>query len=327
MINDIPVPVAAKPVRFLDQFRTFIRTRGMAYKTEKTYVAWVVQFIRFHNKRHPQEMGKPEVEQFLSYLATQRFAAINTQKTALCALVFLYREFMQFPLENMDIVKAKKKRNIPEVFSHEEASSTINQLSDPYQLMAWLMYGSGLRISECIRLRVHSINFSMAYVLVRDGKGGRDRRTLLPKRLIEPLKKQITFVEQLFKLDQLKGVAGVYLPYALANKYPSAPKELGWQYLFPANKTAIDPRTNEERRHHVLDRTLQKKVRSAIQQVGIYRKCGCHTFRHSFATRLLENGYDIRTIQELMGHASVETTEIYTHVLNNGGKGVISPID
>ncbi len=327
MTNDIPRPIPAKPVRFLDQFRTYIRTRGMAYKTEQTYLSWVLQFIRFHNKKHPKEMGKTEVEQFLSHLASQRHVAINTQKTALCALVFLYREFLQQPIDHMDIIRAKKKRNIPEVFSHQEALSIIRHLTNPEQLMAWLMYGSGLRISECLRLRVHSINFSMGYVLVRDGKGGRDRRTLLPERLINDLETQITFVEQLFKLDQMKGIAGVYLPNALAKKYPSAPKELGWQYLFPAKSTAVDPRANVIRRHHMMDRTLQKKVRIAIKEAKIHRKCGSHTFRHSFATRLLENGYDIRTIQELMGHASVETTEIYTHVLNKGGKGVISPID
>jgi len=326
-VNDIPVRVPDKPSRFLDQLRAFIRTEGLAYKTEQTYIQWVRRFILFHNKRHPETMGKIEVKAFLDHLVLSRHVAVNTQKTALNALVFLYKRFIGKDITNIGMVGASRGRRIPVVFSHKEACEIIDQMAGVYKLAVQLLYGSGLRVSEALRLRVQDIDFSMSVVVVRDGKGQKDRRTLLPQGLINTLEEQIEYVRNLHRFDLGNGHGNVYLPHALAKKYPNAERELGWQYLFPAEKVALDPRSRIIRRHHMANNTLQRKVKQAVKRCDIVKKCSCHTFRHSFATRLLEAGYDIRTIQELLGHSDVSTTEIYTHVLNRGGRGVISPLD
>ncbi len=326
-MNDIPIKIPDKPTKLLDQLRAFIRTEGLAYKTEQTYIQWVRRFILFHNKRHPEAMGVVEVKAFLDHLVLSRNVAVNTQKTALNALVFLYKRFIGKELGNIGMVGASRGRRIPVVFSHKEANGVINQMEGIYKSVVQLLYGSGLRISEALRLRVQDIDFSMSMIVVRDGKGQKDRRTLLPQGLIEILEKQINYVMNLHRFDLNNGHGCVYLPHALAKKYPNAETELGWQYLFPAERVGRDPRSNIIRRHHMANNTIQRKVKQAVKKCNIVKKCGCHTFRHSFATRLLEAGYDIRTIQELLGHSDVSTTEIYTHVLNRGGRGVISPLD
>lgn len=326
-MDDIPIKLPTYPSRFIDRLRAFIRSQGLAYKTEKTYIFWVLRFIRFHNKRHPEEMNESEIRAFLDHLVVNRNVAKNTQKTALNALAFLYKRFLQRELGDLRIKFASKNRRIPVVFSHHEASTVISALPDKYQIMAKIMYGAGLRINECLRLRVMDIDFEMSMIIVRNGKGGKDRRTLLPQSLVEPLSRQITYVKNLHDFDMANGHGAVYLPHALEKKYSSAPFQLGWKYLFPADNVASDPRNGTQRRHHVIDSTLQRQVKHAIRKSGIQKHSGSHTFRHSFATRLLENGYDIRTIQELLGHSDVKITEIYTHVINRGGSGVISPVD
>lgn len=324
---DVPKVIPANPHRFTDQFRAFVRTRGLAYKTEKTYLEWVCQFIRFHKYKRPEEMDKDDIESFLEYLAVQRGVSINTQKTAMNALVFLYRQFLQRDALELSFSYAKKPRRIPTVFSDHEARAVLAHLSGQIKTIAQLMYGSGLRISECLRLRVKDIDFTMNTLVIREGKGSKDRVTVLPKSLINDLRVQIDFVAALHQKDRLAGIGGVYLPDALARKYPRAEFELGWQYVFPSRDTAIDPRSGIERRHHMMDRSVQKAVKLAVRDAGILKLASCHTFRHSFATRLLENGYDLRTIQEILGHADVSTTEIYTHVVKQGSKGVRSPLD
>lgn len=272
-------------------------------------------------------MGADEVEQFLSFLAVQQNSAINTQRTALNALVFFYNKFLKSPIEGVSPVRAKKHRRTPFVFSPDEARVIINQLAPPYRLAVQLMYGCGLRISECLRLRVKDIDFSLQQIIVRSGKGGKDRRTMLPKILTADLQAQILIVEHLLAIDKANGVGDVYLPNRLAQKYPYAGSSISWQYLFPSTTTARDPRSDVIRRHHLYEGTLQRKVKDALNAAGIHKQASCHTFRHSFATQLLQAGYDIRTVQELLGHSDVKTTEIYTHVLNKGGICVRSPLD
>lgn len=326
-MEDIPQPIPHNATRFLDQLRAFIRTQGLALKTEKTYIHWTIRFIRFHHRLHPETLGPAEVEAFLSHLSLQRNVSQSTQRTALNALGFLYNRFLNKPLGKLSWRGATKSRRIPTVFTHHEALSVIAQLPSPYALMARLMYGSGLRISECARLRVNDIDFDMCTIIVRDGKGSKDRTTVMPESLRLLLRAQIENALALHKRDLLDGHGKVYLPHALARKYPSAETDPGWQYLFPSHRLAMDPRSPVMRRHHVLDRSVQKYVKEAIKQAGVIKKAGCHTFRHSFATRLLENGYDIRTIQTLLGHSDVSTTQIYTHVVRKGALGVRSPMD
>ncbi len=326
-MEDIPKMIPSPPVKLLDRLRFFIRSQDLTYKTEQTYVAWIAQFIRFHNMRHPEQMGAPDVTAFLNHLSLNRNVAKNTQRTALNALVFFYKKFLHRDLGDLNIRYASRQQRIPVVFTHEEASAVINNLSAPYQLMAKLMYGSGLRLSECIKLRVMDVDFGMSNLLVRNGKGNKDRRTVLPQSVVEPLQVQIELVKRLHNFDMGNGHGSVYLPNALARKYPSAPFQLGWKFVFPAANVAKDPRSETIRRHHVMDSSVQRNIKKAIRDANISKHCGSHTFRHSFATRLLEQGYDIRTIQELLGHSDVKTTEIYTHVVNRGGKGVISPVD
>jgi len=324
---DIPTPIPAQPTRFLDKVRSYIRLRGMAYKTEKTYLFWIKRFIRFHGLQHPEGMGSAEVEAFLSHLVLQANVSIATQRVALNALVFLYREFLGQPLDELSFERSRKPVKLPTVFSAEEARSVIGNLEGEYKLVAMLLYGSGLRINEALRLRVKDVDFDMQQLIVRSGKGGKDRITLLPDRLVAPVRQQIDSALHQHQADLLKGFGSVYLPAGLARKYPSASQEPGWQYVFPAPALSQDPRSGIRRRHHLLDRTVQKHFRRAIQEAGIRKLAGSHTFRHSFATRLLEAGYDLRTIQKLLGHSDLRTTEIYTHVVRKGGFGVRSPVD
>ncbi|WP_243454036.1 integron integrase [Oceanisphaera pacifica] len=327
MIIDIPPKLPDKPVRFMDQLRLLIRSRNLAYKTEQTYCHWIKRFIRFNEMRHPATCSTAEVEQFLSHLAVQRNNSVSTQRTALNALVFLFREFLQQPLGELSFELARKPRRLPTVFTHDEVKAVMSHLEGIPQLVACLMYGSGLRINEALRLRVKDIDFGMQQIIVRSGKGDKDRVTLLPDSLLKSLALQIEACLIQHKQDLANGHGEVYLPFALNRKYQSAAKEPAWQYLFQADKLAIDPRSNVVRRHHLLDRGVQRAIGAAIRKAGIYKQANSHVFRHSFATRLLEVGYDIRTIQKLLGHADVRTTEIYTHVVRKGGFGVRSPVD
>lgn len=326
-MDDVRTPLPVAPTRFLDQLCAFIRLDGKSYSTENVYIYWVKQYILFHKKRHPAEMHAEEVQAFLSHLSLQLNAAPNTQKTALNALIFLYNRFLKKPIDNLEFSYAKKATRIPTVFSHEEAISVINQLHDPYKLMAQLMYGAGMRVSEVIRLRVKDIDFNMGFIQILDGKGFKDRTTLLPQKLIEPLREQIKYVEKLLALDKQKGISGVYMPNRLDKKYPNAGKSLAWQYVFPSTSLSKDPRSDAIRRHHIFPTSIQTQVKRAITKSGIAKKASCHTFRHSFATRLLQAKYDLKQIQTLMGHSDIRTTEIYLHVLEELGDKVKSPLD
>jgi integron integrase len=300
----------------------------MSYQTEKAYVDWIRRFIIFHNKRHPKEMGATEIRDFLAHLVNDRNVAPSTQNQALHALLFLYREVLQIELPLIgDLQPAKKSRRAPVVFTRDEVQAILSQMEGTKRMMASLLYGTGMRLIELLRLRVKDIDFQMNQITVRQGKGGKDRVTMLPQSLKGPLRQHLVKVKQAHEIDLREGFGNVELPYALEKKYPQAATEWKWQYVFPAPKRSIDPRTKIERRHHLDPSVLQKAVKEAMRKAGITKHGNCHTFRHSFATHLLEAGYDIRTVQELLGHADVSTTMVYTHVLNAGGLGVRSPLD
>ena len=326
-MDDIKVPIPHKPSRFLDQLREHIRADGKAYATEITYINWVKQYILYHDKKHPKELESRHIEEYLTYLNVQGGASANTQKTALNALIYLYNRFLNQPVQQLNFRYSRKPTRIPTVFTHDEAIEVISCLEVDFQLMGKLMYGCGLRISEVVRLRVKDIDFNMRYIIIRDGKGSKDRTTLLPKSIIDSLKKQIFVVEKLLELDNAKGVGPVYLPNMLGKKYPRAGHSIDWQYLFPSHNTSADPRSNIVRRHHIHRGTIQRQVKIAINAAKIRKHASCHTFRHSFATRLLQNKYDLRQIQTLMGHSDIRTTEIYLHVIEELGDHVKSPID
>jgi integron integrase len=316
-----------KPL-LLDQVRRTLRLKHYSIRTEEAYVQSIKRFILFHHKRHPKEMGADEIRQYLSYLATEGQVAASTQNQALSALLFLYRDVLAVELPFIDgIERARRPVRVPVVLTREEADKIISQLSGIYQLMAGLLYGSGLRIMEVVRLRVKDVDFGYKQITVRDGKGEKDRRTVLPESLVEPLQRQLIRSQMFHEEDLQRGYGRVYLPYALERKYPNAAKEWAWQWVFPANKLSVDPRSDQTRRHHTSEDILQVEVKKATRRSGIAKRVSCHTFRHSFATHLIENGYDIRTVQELLGHKNVSTTQIYTHVLNRGGRGVKSPLD
>lgn len=318
----------AQAPRLLDQVRERIRFRHYSIRTEQAYLGWIRRFILFHRKRHPRDMGAPEVERFLSALATEHNVAASTQNQALSAILFLYREVLEIELPWLDGVKrAKRPQRLPVVLTREETRSVLAHLQGRNALMASLLYGAGLRLMECVRLRVKDIEFERRQIVVRDGKGGRDRVTLLPESTRLVLEEQIERVREIHSQDLADGFGAVWLPHALARKYPSAPRELGWQYVFPSAKRSTDPRSGRRGRHHIDEQTLQRAVKQAVRAAGVSKPASCHTFRHSFATHLLEAGYDIRTIQELLGHRDVNTTMIYTHVANCGGRGVRSPLD
>ncbi len=320
-------PPPPKP-RLMDEIRTTIRLRGLSYRTEQTYTDWIKRFILFHNKRHPREMGAEEVHAYLAHLVNDRNVAASTQNVALNAILFLYREVLLQPLPPLgDLQPAKKAPRLPVVFTPEEVRAMLSHLTGTKWLMASLLYGTGMRVSEMLRLRVKDIDFAQNQITVRAGKGNKDRVTMLPNSLKEPLREHLVQVKQAHEVDLQEGFGTVELPFALTQKYPHAHREWHWQYLFPAPKRSIDPRSRIERRHHLDPSGLQKAVKAALRQAGIAKHGSCHTLRHSFATHLLEAGYDIRTVQELLGHNDVKTTMVYTHVLNRGGLAVRSPLD
>jgi integron integrase len=314
--------------RLLDQVRHTLRTKHYSIHTEEAYLHWIKRFILFHHKKHPQEMNSPEIEAYLTHLAVKQRVSASTQNQALAALLFLYQHVLHQDLDHpIDAVRAKGPERLPTVMSKSEVTRLIAHLADPYQLMAKLLYGCGLRLMECVRLRVKDVDFEQHQIIVRSGKGNKDRDTILPDSLIAPLHRQLRYAKTLHENDLERGYGRVYLPYALARKYPHANQEWPWQYVFPAAKLSKDPRTGLIRRHHLDESGLQKAVRAAAKAANIKKPVSCHTCRHSFATHLLEDGYDIRTIQELMGHKSIATTMIYTHVIQRGGFAVRSPVD
>ncbi|MEE8387640.1 MAG: integron integrase [Acidiferrobacterales bacterium] len=316
-----------KKPRLLDQLRAAIRVRHYSQFTEKAYVYWARFFIRYHNLRHPRELREREVEAFLGFLAIERHVSAATQNQALNALVFLYKNVLKNPLGEFSAPRAKRQRRLPVVLSRQEIDRILEQLEGRNALIVRLLYGTGLRLMEALRLRIQDIDFDRNMILVRDGKGRKDRVALLPTSLRNPLIKAIDHARQIHQLDRVDGFGETSLPYALSRKYPRAAWETGWQYVFPASARGIDPESKRTKRHHIHHTAIQKIFRNAVLKAGINKRAGPHTLRHSFATHLLEQGYDIRTIQELLGHADVRTTEIYTHVLNRGGRGVISPVD
>jgi len=312
----------------LGQMRTEIRRQNYSYRTEQAYTKWVVRFVKFHNLRHPKKMGEQEVEEYLNYLADERNVAASTQNQALCAILFLYKHVFDQPLEEMiDFKRADTPKKLPVVLTAEEAQQVLAMMDGMAKLIAQLLYGSGLRISECLRLRVLDLDFSYNQIQVRSGKGKKDRITIMPQSCKNKLKQQVERVKELHRKDAAQGFAETLLPKALSKKYPNAASELKWQYLFPSPKRAKDPRSGLVHRHHISDSTIQRKVKKAVQAADISKHATCHTLRHSFATHLLEDGYDIRTVQELLGHKNVNTTMIYTHVIKNKGSVVKSPID
>jgi integron integrase len=325
LTNSLP---PSQPPKLIDQLRQAIHLRHYSLATEKQYVQWVRRFIHFHNVRHPADMGAPEVEAFLTHLAVQSNVAASTQNQALSALLFMYREVLGQDLPWLqEVVRAKRPTRLPVVLTPTEVMAMLERMTGIHSLLARLLYGSGMRLMEAVRLRIKDIDFERLEIVVRDGKGAKDRVTMLPRKLAAPLQEHLVWRRHLFEDDMINGNVSVYLPDALDRKYPNASTEWGWQYVFVATSYSKDPRNDIERRHHIDEKTLQRAVKKAVQAANITKPATPHTLRHSFATHLLQSGYDIRTIQELLGHADVSTTMIYTHVLNQGGKGVASPLD
>ena len=314
--------------RLLDQMRSAIRVRHYSIRTEEAYLSWVNRFFRFH-RRHPKELGAEEINRFLTHLAVHDHVAASTQRQALSALLFLYREVLKLdPPWIEDIVRARQPKRLPTVLSKEEVAALLAHLEGTLQLIVMLLYGTGMRILECLRLRVQDIDFDLGNITIRNGKGRKDRIALLPSACRDRLRIHLDRVRDLHNQDSAEGFGRVYLPNALERKYPKAAADWRWQYVFPAGSRGVDPRTNSIRRHHLHESVVRKAIYGAVRKSGVSKKVSCHTFRHSFATHLLMSGYDIRTIQELLGHKDVKTTMIYTHVLNNsGGRGIVSPVD
>jgi integron integrase len=314
--------------KLLDQVRDVMRLKHYSLRTEQAYVNWIRRYILFHHKRHPQDMGEDEIRSFLTHLAVKENIAASTQTVALSALLFLYRYVLKREMGFVkNIERAQKPKRVPVVFTKAETMQVLSRLDGTIYLVATLLYGAGLRLMEAVRLRVKDIDFESNQITVRDGKGEKDRVTMLPEVV------KLKLLEHLDRIrlqhgDDLRGDGGdVYLPYALARKYPQAATEWNWQYVFPAGKASVDPRGGNKRRHHISEDAVQRAIKLAVRKAGVAKNGSSHTFRHSFATHLLEDGYDIRTIQELLGHKDVRTTMIYTHVLNKGGRGVRSPLD
>ena len=315
-------------MKLLDQVRDVIRKKHYSIRTEQAYVNWIRQYILFHKKCHPKDMGEKEISQYISHLATDRNVASSTQNQALNAIVFLYKHVLKIDLGDFGhMERAKRPERLPTVMSKTEVVNVLAAMSGIYGLMAKIIYGCGLRLMECIRLRVKDIDFERDQVIVRYGKGMKDRMTMLPEQLKPFLLEHLGGVRTMHEQDLQKGMGEVYLPFALERKYPKARREWGWQYVFPSERISEDPRSGKMRRHHINESGLQRAVQKAARSVGLTKPISPHTFRHSFATHLLEAGYDIRTVQELLGHKDVSTTMIYTHVIKKGGMGVQSPLD
>lgn len=314
--------------RLLDQMREVIRVKHYSLRTEKTYLSWVRHFIHWSGLRHPADMGAPEIEAFLSMLANQRDVAASTQNQALAALLFLYKQVLGVDLPWLDgITRAKKPARLPVVLSQSEVRAVLGNTKGVNGLIISMLYGTGMRLMEGLRLRVKDVDFDSAIILVRDGKGGKDRVVPLPASLVQALRHQLAARRKMHDVDMARGMVDVELPHALWKKYPNAPKEWAWQYVFAAADYSTDPRTGVIRRHHIHEKTIQRAMRAAVIAAGIHKPASCHTLRHSFATHLLEAGSDIRTVQELLGHSDVSTTMIYTHVVKRGAAGAISPLD
>ncbi len=317
-----------KPLKLMDRLRQKIRFKHYSLSTERVYSQWVRQYILFHGKQHPKNLGEQDIVRFLNYLANDRNVAASTQNQALSALVFLYKEVLEKELGDLGgFSYAKKPKRLPVVLTQAETLSVLSYLSEPYKTAISLLYGSGLRLNECLSLRVLDVDIARRELTVRRGKGGKDRRTMLPETIIPSLEKVIAHTKSLFDEAVEAGVDYVFLPDGLARKYPNAGKEFKWQYVFASGNISADPRSGRKGRHHLHAKTLSRAISAAVKKAGVLKHVTAHTFRHSFATHLLENGHDIRTVQELLGHESVETTMIYTHVLNRGGRGVSSPLD
>ena len=318
----------ARPPRLLDQLRSALRSRHYSRKTEESYCMWVKRFIFFHKLRHPKEMGEREINEFLSRLAIEGRISASTQNQALSALLFLYRHVLSREVGDLgEVIRAKKAKRLPVVMTREEAREVMSRLRGQVWLMACLMYGAGLRLNECLGLRVQDIDFGANQITVRSGKGSKDRVTMLPQAVKQPLIMHLQRVKDIHEKDVSEGFGRVGLPDALARKYPYAPSEWRWQFVFPQKNRWVDRRTRQQGRYHLDESIVQKAVKAAVREAGIVKRASCHTLRHSFATHLLESGYDIRTVQELLGHKDIRTTMVYTHVLNRGGKGVRSPLD
>ena len=324
----LPAPAPASKPKLLDRVRDAIRLRHYSIRTEQAYTDWINRFILFHGKRHPAEMAEVEVRQFLSHLARAGNVAASTQNQALSALLFLYKEVLKQEIGWLgEVERAKRSAKLPVILSQTEVRRIFSKLTGTEKLMAGLLYGSGLRLMECVRLRVKDIDFAYAQITVRDGKGGKDRVTMLPVNLTEPLQKHLARMKMRHDQDLIDGFGTVHLPFALARKFPNAEREWIWQYIFSSSRLSIDPRTGKKQRHHRSEAILQNAVKAAVRACEMSKPTTCHTLRHCFATHLLERGYDIRTVQELLGHKDVSTTMIYTHVLNRPGIGVKSPLD
>lgn len=318
---------AAAP-RLLDQVRGKIRLKHYSLRTEQAYLDWIRRFIRHFGKRHPRDLGPAEIEAFLTHLAVDGRVAAATQNQAKSAILFLYREVLATDLPWLDgVVAAKAPRRLPVVLTQDEVGVLLARLPGTYGLICRLLYGTGMRLMEGLRLRVKDVDFGRGEILVRDGKGFKDRVTMLPASVAESLRSHLERVRALHEQDLARGYGEVWLPYALDRKYPNAGREWGWQYVFPSAGLSVDPRSGAVRRHHVQDQPVQRALKQAVRDAGLAKPATPHTLRHSFATHLLEGGYDIRTVQELLGHSDVKTTMIYTHVLNRGGRGVVSPLD
>jgi integron integrase len=314
--------------RLLDQVRARIRFKHYSIRTEQAYIDWIRRFIKFNRNRHPVDLSSRDVEQFLTHLASVGHVAASTQNQAQSALLFLYREVLSRELPWLDgVVRAKTPSRLPVVLTRTEVADVLTRMRGTHRVIGDLLYGTGMRIMEALRLRVKDVDFSRREILVRDGKGAKDRVTMLPDRLFPVLREHLIEAKRLHRMDLQDGFGAAWMPFALARKYPTAANEWAWQYVFPADRRSVDPRTGIMRRHHISDQSFQRAMREALRASGIAKPATPHTLRHSFATHLLEAGYDIRTVQELLGHSDVSTTMVYTHVLNRGGRGVASPLD
>ena len=326
--QSLPRSSSRRPERLLDRVRSELRVRHYSIRTEEAYTSWIRRYVQFHH-RHPRDLDGDDLNRFLTYLAVKGQVAVSTQRQALSAILFLYRHVLKTDLAWLDdVVRARQPRRLPTVLSRDEVTAVLSRLSGKAQLVVLLLYGTGMRILECLRLRIQDVDFDLGHIAIRNPKGGRDRVTLLPDSVRDRLQEHLLEVRTLHERDLADGFGSVYLPHALARKYPHADRDWKWQYVFPASKRGVDPRSGIVQRHHLHESVIRKAIYAATRSAGTNKRVSCHTFRHSFATHLLIAGYDIRTIQELLGHKDVKTTMIYTHILgNSGGRGVTSPAD